>query len=156
MAHLDPDRAPRALTQFHVRRELHAWLAQSAPGVELDPAPAAADDASLLRLLWSLGATGLVLGRGAAGETAPKDPGKPDAPLRVDLDGFARRVVALDVPAGNYQGLAANATNVFFLAGNPQAGPLALKTFALGGDKVDDVAPGVTGEMCARSREGPS
>lgn len=82
---------------------------------------------------------------GAAGETAPKDPGKPGAPLRVDLDGFARRVVALDVPAGNYQGLAANATNVFFLAGNPQAGPLALKTFALGGDKVDDVAPGVTG-----------
>lgn len=64
-----------ALRDAHLRGELHAWLAQAAPGMELDPPPAAADDGALLRLLWSLGATGLVLGRGAAGVAvdAPAD-----------------------------------------------------------------------------------
>jgi tricorn protease len=70
---------------------------------------------------------------------------KPPTPLRVDLDGFADRVVALDVPAGAYQGLAANADGVFVVAGNPQAGQLTLKHYALADATLADVASGITG-----------
>ena len=41
--------------------------------------------------------------------------------------------------------VSANATNVFFVSGNPQQGPLTLQTVALDGEKPDDVAKGVTG-----------
>ncbi len=61
------------LRDAHVRGELHAWLAQAAPGVDLDAPPDAPDDGALLRLLWSLGATGMVLPRGAASGFALDD-----------------------------------------------------------------------------------
>ncbi len=43
------------------------------------------------------------------------------APLRIDIDGFNQRVLALPAPSGNYQGLSANADGVFFVSG--AAGP---------------------------------
>ncbi len=64
-----------ALRDAHVRGELHAWLAVSAPGLELDAPPTVADDGALARLLWSLGATGLVLGRGAGAGVSVDSPG---------------------------------------------------------------------------------
>jgi tricorn protease len=80
--------------------------------------------------------------------TKPPEPAAKDAkkgapaPLRFDVEGFDRRVVALNVPPGNYQGLSANADAVFFAAAEPQ-GPGKLRTFALDGDKPEDVAAGV-------------
>ncbi|HET7843159.1 MAG TPA: PDZ domain-containing protein, partial [Xanthomonadales bacterium] len=91
-------------------------------------------------------------GDGPAGDAKEAKPS--DAPLRVDVDGFERRVVALDgVPAGSYQALAANASGVFFLAGNAQAGPLALKYYALDGEKAEDVAAGVAGYAVSANGE---
>lgn len=63
-----------ALRDAHVRGELHAWLGVAAPGVELDAPPPAADEPSLSRALWSLGATGLVLGRGGGAGVAVDTP----------------------------------------------------------------------------------
>jgi len=64
------------------------------------------------------------------------------APLRFDVEGFNDRVVALNVPAGNYQGLAANADAVFFVA-TESPGVTKLRTFALDAEKPEDVAAGV-------------
>ena len=79
----------------------------------------------------------------ASGNEAAADQGP--VRVRIDRDGLADRVVALNVPPGQYGAVSANATHVFFLAGNPQQGPLALRTLALDGDKPEDVATGVTG-----------
>ena len=76
-------------------------------------------------------------GKGAGGG-APK-------PIRLDPAGFADRVLALDLPAGQYQFLSANAGGVFVAAGNPQQGPLTLKYYDLESRKAEDVAGGVTG-----------
>ncbi len=43
------------------------------------------------------------------------DDGKKDDKVRIDLDGIGRRIVALDVPAGNYSGLQAAAGKLFYL-----------------------------------------
>ncbi|HET9482897.1 MAG TPA: PDZ domain-containing protein [Xanthomonadales bacterium] len=82
----------------------------------------------------------------AAAAKPAGDEAKP-APVRVELDrdGIDERIVALNVPPGQYLGVSANATNVFFLSGNAQQGPLVLKTIALDGEKPEDVASGVTG-----------
>ena len=71
-----------------------------------------------------------------------KAPAKPSA-LTLDIAGFNERVTALNVPPGSYQGLAANASGVFFLSGNPQAGPMTLQYQALEGEKPEDVSGGV-------------
>lgn len=81
-------------------------------------------------------------GKAAAAESKSAPAAKPPM-LRIDIDGFDRRVVALNAPAGNYAGLAANAEGVFFLAGQPQSGGLKLQYLALEGDKPEDVATGV-------------
>lgn len=66
--------------------------------------------------------------------------------VKIDFDGFDRRVVALNVPGGSYNGLSASAEAVFFLAGNPNLGPLALKIYSLEDAKPEDViGKGVTG-----------
>ncbi len=45
------------------------------------------------------------------------------APLRIDIEGFNQRVIALAAPSGNYNGLAANADGVFYVStGAPQQG----------------------------------
>ncbi len=87
-------------------------------------------------------------------EPAPETPKAATKPAtgtatRIDLDGINDRIVALNVPPGQYLGLAANKTHVFFLAGNPQQGPLTLRTIALDGEKPEDVASGVTGYALA-------
>ncbi len=41
----------------------------------------------------------------------------PPEPVAIDLDGLADRVVELPVPRGNYYGLAATSTHLFYLAG---------------------------------------
>jgi tricorn protease len=108
----------------------------------------------------TLAAGGPALNRPKSDETAaaaggaakdgkdPKDAkGKGDAkpPLKFDLAGFNERVVALNAPPGNYQGLSANGSAVFFgAATNPQGGPLTLRTLAIDGDKPEDVAGGIT------------
>lgn len=56
------------------------------------------------------------------------------APLRVDVDGFADRVVALAAPAGTYQGLSANEEGVFYVAlegGGPGQGGAELRFIGL-------------------------
>jgi tricorn protease len=105
----------------------------------------------------TLAADGPALNRPTIDEPAgaanpPAEPAKPAA-LRIDAEGFERRVVALGVPAGSYQGLGANKSGVFFLSGNAQAGPLVLRHFALGGDKVEDVATGITGYVLSTDGE---
>jgi tricorn protease len=65
-------------------------------------------------------------------------------PLRFDLEGFNRRVVAMKAPPGNYQGLAANDSGVFFGAGNAQ-GPPALHYLALDADAPEVVLTGFGG-----------
>ena len=85
------------------------------------------------------GAEGAKDGKGKGpGGGAPKT-------IRVDPAGFADRVLALDLPAGQYQFLSANAGGVFVAAGNPQQGPLTLKYYDLESRKAEDVASGVTG-----------
>jgi tricorn protease len=45
------------------------------------------------------------------------------APIRIDVQGFNQRVIALVAPAGNYGGLSANAEGVFYVStGAPQQG----------------------------------
>jgi tricorn protease len=105
----------------------------------------------------TLAADGPALNRPKSDETAPKPAagasgeGKDDKaakdgarPLRFDLEGFDARVVALPVPAGNYQALSANDDGVLFAAGNPQGGPLTLKSYTLDAEKAEDVVAGVT------------
>ncbi|HVF36295.1 MAG TPA: PDZ domain-containing protein, partial [Candidatus Saccharimonadia bacterium] len=92
----------------------------------------------------------------AAAEKKSADDAPSPEPVRVaiDLEDINDRIVALNVPPGQYLGLAANATHVFFLSGNPQQGPLALKSIALDGDKPEDVvAAGVTGYVLAAGGE---
>jgi tricorn protease len=82
-----------------------------------------------------------------------KDAGDHDEstqPLRFDVDGFDRRVVALKAPAGNYVGMSANEGGVFFVAANPQGGPAPLRYLALDGDKPEDVADGTNGYALSR------
>ena len=85
------------------------------------------------------------------GDDAKKKDEKPKsepgpAKVRIDFDGFDRRVVALNAPGGNYVGVAANAEAVFYLSGNPQQGGLALKMYSLEDGKAEDVVgKGVTG-----------
>ena len=84
---------------------------------------------------------------GAPAKGAKDAQGKADAKpaMKFDLAGFNDRVVALNVPPGNYQGLSANGSAVFFgAATNPQGGPLVLRTLAIDGDKPEDVAAGIT------------
>jgi tricorn protease len=81
---------------------------------------------------------------GTAPAAAKPAPDKDAEPVRFDIAGFNDRVVALAAPPGNYQGLSAGPDAVFFGAAPPQGGPLALKTIALDGDKVEDVATGIT------------
>jgi tricorn protease len=56
-----------------------------------------------------------------AGKDEKKDAGKKDEakkpaePIAIDFDGIADRVLVLDVPIGNYFGLAATAKNLFYL-----------------------------------------
>jgi tricorn protease len=75
------------------------------------------------------------------------DAAEDDGPVRVSIDaaGFDARTVALSAPGGQYQGLSANESGVFFLAGNPQQSGFALKYLALDGDKAEEVAAGVSG-----------
>jgi len=97
-------------------------------------------------------ASGKEEGKGANGGDGARD-GRGDIAaksLRVDPAGFAARVLALDLPAGNYQFLAANAGGVFVAAGNPQQGPLVLKYHDLESRKTEDVAEGVTGYVLSQ------
>jgi len=82
---------------------------------------------------------------GAPGGKGKGPGGGAPKPVRVDPAGFADRVLALDLPAGQYQFLSANAGGVFVAAGNPQQGPLTLKYYDLESRKAEDVAGGVTG-----------
>jgi tricorn protease len=77
----------------------------------------------------------------AAAVTAPKR-------LRIDVPGFNQRVVALKAPAGNYQGLSANAKGVFFVANNGQ-GPGELRYLGLDDEQPKTVANQITGYRLA-------
>ena len=77
----------------------------------------------------------------------PKDGAKPvelKPALKIDLDGMANRVEMLAIPGGNYPGLAASASGLYFVAQTGQ-GPAELKYFELAGAKIDLVAAGVSG-----------
>ncbi|HET9227764.1 MAG TPA: PDZ domain-containing protein [Thermoanaerobaculia bacterium] len=75
---------------------------------------------------------------------APEGPDKaPAGPVRVkiDVDGFERRVRAIPGPSGNYRNLQANAEGVFYLMGDGPAA--ALKMFDLKAEKEQTVLEGV-------------
>lgn len=68
--------------------------------------------------------------------------------LRIDVPGFNQRVLALKAPAGNYQGLSANAKGVFFVAGNGQ-GPAELRYLGLDDEQPKTVAGQISGYTLA-------
>jgi tricorn protease len=67
------------------------------------------------------------------------------APLKFDLEGFNDRVTVLDVAPGNYVGLAANESGLFFLATTPNGGGGQLRYYDLDKREAKDVLAGVTG-----------
>lgn len=91
----------------------------------------------------------VVVGGSKADTDKPGD-GKSAAtpPLRIDIDGFNQRVLALAAPSGTYQGLSANDEGVFYVAGGggPGAGPAELRFIGLEADskpqKVADFGGG--------------
>jgi tricorn protease len=108
----------------------------------------------------TLAADGPVLNRPKSDEAAPveaqegknakdgttAEEKKPGSPLRFDVEGFAARVVALEVPPGSYAGLAANASGVFFVsAGRPPNGAGELRYYDLEKRAVEVVLANVTG-----------
>ncbi|MCK7595067.1 S41 family peptidase [Pseudomarimonas salicorniae] len=64
--------------------------------------------------------------------------GKSEGPTRIDIPGFASRVQALKVPAGQYGGLSANAKGVFFVAAGNGRG--TLRFIGADDDEPKDVA----------------
>ncbi len=83
-----------------------------------------------------------------AATTAPAKKGKPaDAPkpaaVKLEPAGFADRVVALDLPAGDYGALAANTTTVFALGGTIAAPAHDLVTWSIADRKAGKVAANV-------------
>jgi tricorn protease len=78
---------------------------------------------------------------------AKKDEATADAPkLRVDLPGFNQRVIALNAPSGNYQGLSANSDGVFFVAaGNAPGAAAELRFLGLEADSKPQAVSTVTG-----------
>jgi tricorn protease len=107
----------------------------------------------------TLASDGPALNRPKSDEAAPVEPQegknakdgttaeeKKPAPLRFDVEGFAARVVALEVPPGSYAGLAANASGVFFVsAGRPPNGAGELRYYDLEKRAVEVVLANVTG-----------
>lgn len=72
---------------------------------------------------------------GAAQDASPKnkDDAQKPKPMRLSIDvpGFDLRTVALNLPAGNYQRLSANAQGVFFQTAPPAPGKSELRFLAL-------------------------
>jgi tricorn protease len=66
-----------------------------------------------------------------------------DAPVRFDVEGFNDRVTVLDVPAGNYVGLSANESGVFFLSTGGNGNEL--RYYDLEKREVESVLEKVTG-----------
>lgn len=81
---------------------------------------------------------------------APKADGKEDkdeeaADLGIDFDGLIERTVALKVPGGNYGGLLASASGLYYQSAGAQGTPPALQFYKLAEHKSDLVAAGVNG-----------
>ena len=64
-------------------------------------------------------------------------------PLRFDIEGFNDRVTALDVPAGNYVGLAANAGGLFFVSTGSNGAEL--RYYDIDKRAAETVLGGITG-----------
>lgn len=80
------------------------------------------------------------------GEGKDKDKDKKpaaDKPLKFDVEGFNKRVTALDVPAGNHVGLAANASGLFFVSTGGNGAQL--RYYDLEKRAAENVLSGVTG-----------
>jgi tricorn protease len=93
---------------------------------------------------------GLVLDRDGA--WPPATPAVTTGPIKLDLEGLSRRIVALPVPAANYVGVQAGPAGVLFLNEapgtpvKPQAalfGPAALSRLDLASGKIEPLAKGV-------------
>ena len=84
----------------------------------------------------------------AAAEAKPAAAAAAPKRLRIDVPGFNQRVVALKAPAGNYQGLSANAKGVFFVANDGQ-GPGELRYLGLDDEQPKTVAKQITGYRLA-------
>lgn len=154
-----------ALREAHVRSELHAWLAHSAPGLELDAPPSTADDGALLRLLWSLGATGMVLARGPSGAAidTPADlvlawrrgPLALEAALSSGLVGeWLRRFFSQDGVSGLSLGDAMTRWGAAFGAGVAPSGIAALRCALLCGLTVIPSDPTASGGAEGRALVG--
>lgn len=89
-------------------------------------------------------------GEGAAADGSDNGEDKNESkdapsPLRIDIDGFNDRVIALTAPSGNYSNLSANTDNVFYLAaGSPQEGT-ELRMVGLDADSKPAVVSKVEG-----------
>ena len=81
-----------------------------------------------------------------AGEEGDEDEEKKDVVVTIDFDGLAHRIVALDVPARDYQQLAAGAEGTLFYSESVvnQKG-LTLHRYTLEKRKAADVMTGITG-----------
>ena len=91
----------------------------------------------------------------AADKDKQKDKEKPKEPVNVDIDfeNISQRILALSIPAGNYQGLSAGKTGVLFLVEGPpldpiafdEAGPtLTLHKFDLKTRKTEKILEGIS------------
>ena len=90
-----------------------------------------------------------------ANKEGEKDKEKPKEPVNVDIDfeNISQRILALSIPAGNYQGLSAGKTGVLFLVEGPpldpiafdEAGPtLTLHKFDLKTRKTEKILEGIS------------
>ncbi|MFA7542284.1 MAG: PDZ domain-containing protein, partial [Lysobacterales bacterium] len=66
-------------------------------------------------------------------------------PLRIDIDGFNQRVVALAAPSGSYQSLSANAQGVFYVASGGQGQGNELRFLGLEADSTPETLGNVEG-----------
>jgi tricorn protease len=99
--------------------------------------------------------------RALAAKAAAKDkkPEKKEA-VRIDLDNLDQRILALPIPAANYEGLAAGKAGTMFLLESPRAGGrpgrgggLTLHKFDLGARKTDKLIEGIMSVDVAHNGE---
>ncbi len=72
-----------------------------------------------------------------------------DKPLRIDIDGFNNRVVAVPGPAGNYSQLAANADGPLYVFGDGN-GPGTLKIYNIEDEKEETILEKIGGYALSR------
>lgn len=84
-------------------------------------------------------------GGGNDNETGAQPAWDGTTPLRIDIDGFNQRVLALPAPAGSYQGLSANDEGVFYVASGDSGQGNELRFIGLDADSQPAVVGNIEG-----------